>query len=231
LNNTISYTICIDTGDLKDIVKIEKKLMEMTRKACKKMLVEIMEKKEEKIFKTEKYTKKGKVSRYIYSQFGQVTYYRCKAKGEDGKYSFPLDETLGIKSSSSFTPLVEKRAIKLATLYPYRQARDILSYEIDSPVDHRAIWRLVQKKGLVARDKRKDEVESLYTDAISPESDNISREIVVIEADGTGISSKEGKGKWMEAKIGIIYTGKKLESKSSKNKRYILENKTVYADV
>jgi len=231
LNNTISYTICIDTEDLKDIVQIEEKLMEMAGKACRKMLAEIMAKKEEKIFKVEKYTKKGKVSRYIYSQFGQITYYRYKAKGRDGKYSFPLDEALGIKSSSSFTPLVERRAIKLATLYPYRQAGDILSYEIDSKVDHRAIWRLVQKKGLVARDKRKDEVESLYTDARSPESDNLSREIVVIEADGTGISSKEGKGKWMEAKIGIIYTGKKLESKSSKNKRYILENKTVYADV
>ena len=231
MNNTISYTICIDTEDLKDIVQIEEKLMEMAGKACRKMLAEIMAKKEEKIFKVEKYTKKGKVSRYIYSQFGQITYYRYKAKGRDGKYSFPLDEALGIKSSSSFTPLVERRAIKLATLYPYRQAGDILSYEIDSKVDHRAIWRLVQKKGLVARDKRKDEVESLYTDARSPESDNLSREIVVIEADGTGISSKEGKGKWMEAKIGIIYTGKKLESKSSKNKRYILENKTVYADV
>ena len=156
MNNTISYTICIDTEDLKDIVQIEKKLMEMTMKAYKKMLVEIMAEKEEKIFKTEKYTKKGKVSRYIYSQFGQVTYFRYKAKGEDGKYSFPLDESLGIKSSSSFTPLVEKRAIKLATLYPYRQAGDILSYEIYSKVDHRAIWRLVQKKGLVARDKRKD---------------------------------------------------------------------------
>jgi len=231
LNNTISHTICIDTDKLEDIVQIEEKLMEMTRKACRKMLVEIMEKKEEKIFRTEKYTKKGKVSRYILSQFGQVTYYRYKAKGEDGKYSFPLDEALGIKSSSSFTPPVEKRAVKLATLLPYRQAGDILSYEINSKVDHRAVWRLVQKKGLIARDNREDEVESLYTSARSPEGDGISREIVVIEADGTGISSKEGKGKWMEAKIGIIYTGKKLESETSRNKRYILENKTVYADI
>lgn len=231
MNNTISHTICIDTDKLEDIVQIEEKLMEMARKACREMLVEIMEKKEEKIFKTEKYTKKGKVSRYILSQFGQVTYYRYKAKGKDGKYGFPLDEALGIKSSSSFTPLVEKRAVRLATLLPYRQAADILSYEINSKVDHRAIWRLVQKKGPVARDKREDEVESLYTSAKSPESDGISREIVVIEADGTGISSKEGKGRWMEAKIGIIYTGKKLESNSSRNKRYILENKTVYADI
>jgi len=40
LNNTISHTICMDTNDLKDMVQIEKKLMEMARKACRKMLVE-----------------------------------------------------------------------------------------------------------------------------------------------------------------------------------------------
>ncbi|GAG64792.1 unnamed protein product, partial [marine sediment metagenome] len=34
-----------------------------------------------------------------------------------------------------------------------------------------------------------------------------------------------------KAKIGIIYTGKKLESETSKIKRYALENKTVYADI
>lgn len=40
MNNTISHTICMDTNDLKDMVHIEKKLMEMARKACRKMLVE-----------------------------------------------------------------------------------------------------------------------------------------------------------------------------------------------
>lgn len=34
-----------------------------------------------------------------------------------------------------------------------------------------------------------------------------------------------------EAKIGIIYTGKELQSKTSKHKRYILKDKTVYADI
>ncbi len=46
-----------------------------------------------------------------------------------------------------------------------------------------------------------------------------------------GVSSRDGKGKWMEANIGIIYTGKKLTPETSKIKRYALENKTVYADV
>ncbi|MBA7509404.1 hypothetical protein ES705_01354 [subsurface metagenome] len=40
MNNTISHTICMDTNDLKDMVQIEKKLMEISRKACRKMLVE-----------------------------------------------------------------------------------------------------------------------------------------------------------------------------------------------
>ncbi|GAG59877.1 unnamed protein product, partial [marine sediment metagenome] len=47
MNNTISHTICIDADKLEDIVQIEEKLMEMARKVCRKMLVEIMAKKEE----------------------------------------------------------------------------------------------------------------------------------------------------------------------------------------
>ena len=109
--------------------------------------------------------------------------------------------------------------------------KDILSYEIGCYIDHRAFWRLVQKKGIKLRSMAEDEVESLFSYAKQVEGDGISREIVVIEADGTGISSQEGKGRWMEAKIGIIYTGKKLASSTSKIKRYILEDKTTYADI
>jgi len=53
LNNTISNTICIDTDKLEDIVQIEEKLMEMARKAYRKMLVEIMEKKKKRYLKAE----------------------------------------------------------------------------------------------------------------------------------------------------------------------------------
>ena len=194
-------------------------------------MVVILSKKEEQILKNKNYIKKGKVSRYLYSQFGQIAYTRYKVKDSSGIYFYPLDRQLKIEKGSSFSPNVQKRAVYLATLYPYRQARDILSYEIGCHIDHRALWRLVQKKGIKLRGMAEDEVESLLSYAKQVEGDGKSREIVVIEADGTGVSSRDGKGKWMEAKIGIIYTGKKLTPETSKIKRYALENKTVYADV
>lgn len=230
MNNTITYTICIDTENLKDMLQIEDEISKEAKKACRQLLVEVMQKKEEEILKEKGYTKKQKVTRYIYSRFGQIKYQRYKTI-KNGKYSFALDEELGIKKQSSFTPGIEKRAITLSALYPYRQAGDILSYEIDSQVCHRAIWRLVQKRGTVARKLKDDEKEKLYSNAQPPENDGIKRNIVVIEADGTGISSQEGKGRWMEAKIGIIYTSKELCSASSKHKRYMLKEKTVYADI
>ncbi|MFO7928357.1 MAG: hypothetical protein R6U35_01685 [Candidatus Humimicrobiaceae bacterium] len=61
--------------------------------------------------------------------------------------SFPLDRYLGIKKHSSFSPQIEKSTINLCLTYPFRQARDILSYEIEEDLGHRALWRLIQKEG------------------------------------------------------------------------------------
>ena len=79
-------------------------------------------------------------------------------------------------------------------MYPYRQAKDILSYEIGTQIDHRALWRLIQKKGIKLREENLNEIESLYRDAKPVESKASPHDTLVLEVDGTGISSKEGKG-------------------------------------
>ncbi|GAG64797.1 unnamed protein product [marine sediment metagenome] len=190
MNNTITYTICIDVRKLGGIKDIENKLKDKMQKAYKEIMVEILSKKEEKILGKGDYIKKGKNSRYLYTYFGLIRYSHYKAKGGDGKYTCPLDRQIGIEKNSSFSPNVQKRAVYLCVQYPYRQARDILSYELGCNVDHRSLWRLIQKKGIKLRKKRDDKVESLYTYAKPPKSDRRVREIVVIEADGTGISSQ-----------------------------------------
>jgi hypothetical protein len=230
MNNIISQTICIDVEDIESFTDIEKEFSKEVKKAFNKVAKKIMKLKEEKILKEKKYIKKCKVSRYLYTLFGQIRYSRYKAEDRNGKISFPLDRCLGIKKHSSFSPAVESRAIYLATLYPYRQAESILSYEIAEDLDHKSLWRLVQKRGRALRAEKKAKVEKIYTNAEKVSSKE-KKEIIIIEADGTGISSNKGKGKWMEAKIGIIYTGKRLESKTAKHKRYALEDKTVYADI
>jgi len=228
-NNTVTETICIDIEKLNTIEDIEKEIEAKTRQAAKELMRKIFSKKEEKIFKEQKLTKKQKVQRYLYTIFGPVRFNRYKAKNRHGKISYALDRALGIENQSSFSPGLQQRIIFLCTMYPYRQAKDILSYEISAQIDHRALWRLVQKKGIKLRQEDLNEIESLYRDAKPVESNACSHETIVLEVDGTGISSKEGKGNWMEAKLAIIYTGKSLESKNSKVARYSLTNKTVFA--
>jgi hypothetical protein len=230
MNNIISEAICIDATDIESFTDLENEFEEEIKKAFKQVAEKVIKLKEEDMLKEGKYTKKTKVSRYLYTRYGQIKYERYKAE-KNGKYSFPLDRYMKIKKNSSFSPQVEKRAIQLCLNYPYRQARDILSYEIEAGIDHRSLWRLIQKEGKTLRESKKEGVERLYTDAKGPDSEAEGQEIVVIEADGTGISSQQGKGRWMEAKIGIIYTGKKLESETAKHKRFLLENKCIYADI
>lgn len=52
----------------------------------------------------------------------------------------------------------------------------------------------------------------------------------MIEVDATGISSKEGKGKWMEVKLGVMYSGKKKVGKGRRN-RYKLKEKAIYSSL
>jgi len=77
----------------------------------------------------------------------------------------------------------------------------------------------------------KEKREEIFTNGEAPEEDGKEREIIVVEIDGTGVPSREGKGCWMEAKLGVMYTGKELVSKTAKHKRYILKEKQVYASL
>ena len=228
-NNTISVTIFVDTDKLNSLDEIEKAVKYKTRSAAKDLIKQILSKKEEKLFKEAKLTKKQKIPRYLYTIFGLVKFSRYKVKDRQKKFFYALDRAIGLEAQSSFSPGLAERATFLCTMYPYRQAKDIICYETSSQIDHRALWRLIQKKGIKLRQQDQEEIESLYRDAKPVESGPNAHDALVLEVDGTGISSKEGKGKWMEAKLAIVYTGKDLESKNSKVARYALKDKTVIA--
>jgi hypothetical protein len=230
-NNTVSVEIFVDVDKCKNISDIEKQIMEKTKAAAKELLVKIFEAKEAKILKDKRLIKKTKVLRYLFTIFGPVRFYRYKVKDSFGKFFYALDRSIGLEANSSFSPKLADRAVYLSTMYPYRQAKDLLCHETDSSLDHRSLWRLIQKKGVKLRQQDIDEYESLYTHSRPVKSTEQAYESLVLEVDGTGISSKQGKGKWMEAKLAIIYTGKQLCSKNSKVSRYELTNKKIFASV
>ena len=49
--------------------------------------------------------------------------------------------------------------------------------------------------------------------------------------DATMIHSQEGKGKNIDIKLGVMYSGKELESETAKNKHYRLKDKALYGGV
>jgi hypothetical protein len=54
---------------------------------------------------------------------------------------------------------------------------------------------------------------------------------VVVEVDGTMLASQEKRGEHLEAKLGLMYTGKELESEGAKRRRYRLKEKVLYGGV
>ena len=119
-NNTVSVTIFIDTDKLNSLGEIEKAVKYKTRSAAKDLIKQILSKKEEKLFKETKLTKKQKIPRYLYTIFGLVKFSRYKVKDRQGKISYALDRALGIEAQSSFSPGLAERVTFLCTMYPYR---------------------------------------------------------------------------------------------------------------
>jgi hypothetical protein len=230
-NNTVSVTVFVDVDKLDSIDDIEREIKAKTNSAAKELVKKVFEAKESKILKDKRHTKKAKVLRHLITVFGPVKFYRYKVKDSLGKFHYALDRAIGLEPNCSFTPLFSERAVYLTTMYPYRQAKDILCYEISGNLDHRSLWRLVQKKGVKLRKQDIEEYESLYSHSKPVESTEKVHDCIVLEVDGTGISSKQGKGKWMEAKLAIAYTGKKLCSTNSKVPRYELIGKKIFASM
>jgi hypothetical protein len=54
---------------------------------------------------------------------------------------------------------------------------------------------------------------------------------VVLEVDGTMIHSQEKGEDDFEAKLGIMYSGKELESKKANHRRYRLKEKVIYGGI
>lgn len=63
------------------------------------------------------------------------------------------------------------------------------------------------------------------------EGDGEEREFVFTELDATMVHSQEEEGKDIVVKLGVMYSGKELESQTAQHKRYRLKEKVVYGGI
>jgi len=174
---------------------------------------------------------KGKVRRYLVTRFGVVAFGREKASHSSGRGCYPLDRAIGLEPRQETTLWVKRRACELANQYTYREAAALLSAQIGDEVSHGAVHSWVQKSGQALRKEENQKWRAVFEDGEVFEGEGEGKEIVVTEMDATMLHSQEKGRKKLAVKLGVMYSGKELESETAKYKRYRLTGKTLYGGI
>lgn len=217
-----------------DVNMLEEACWKAARNAARELFLRTLKQEEGKVLAKVEGEKKGEARRYLTTRLGLITFYRQKLKRqENGKnsYLYPLDRAIRLEPRQEATLWGRKRACELATRYSYREAASLLSAEIGEEISHYPIHRWVQRKGKVLREEEDQKWQATFECGEAFEGEGEPREIVVTELDATMIHSQEGKGKNIAVKLGVMYSGKELESKTAKNKRYRLKDKALYGGI
>ena len=210
---------------------LEEACWEVGRRVAQELFLSALRQKGEEVVAKTPGENKGKVRRYLTTRLGAITFHREKINQGPGGASYPLDRAIGLEPRQETTPWVKKRACELATKYTYREAATLLSAQIGDEVSHGAIHRWVQKKGKALRQEEDQRWRAVFEDGEVFGGEGEEKEIVVTEMDATMIHSQEGKGKNLTVKLGVMYSGKELESERAKYQRYRLTDKTLYGGI
>ncbi|MCL0077205.1 hypothetical protein M1O12_04210, partial [Dehalococcoidia bacterium] len=91
--------------------------------------------------------------------------------------------------------------------------------------------RFVQRNGRALRQEEHQKRKAVFEDGEAFEGEGGEKEIVVTEMDATMLHSQEKGRRKLAVKLGVMYSGKELESETAKYKRYRLNEKTLYGGI
>jgi len=169
-----------------------------------------------------------RVRRYLLTRLGRVRYTRWKTK-KDGRYGFPLDRAMGLRSHQTCSTWVWERAARLGTGYPFRQAARLLSDLVGGAIDHRVVWRLLRRAGELRRAHQEQARAEMFDLGLAPEDAAGEAPVMVVaEIGGVVLRRQRPKGS-MEARIAVAYTGKRDVSTTARHRKRVVTGKVVVA--
>jgi len=162
----------------------------------------------------------------ILTRCGYLTITRGPSRSPDGSEYFPLDERLGHAPHHEDSPYVRRRGCELVACHPYREAARLLSAELGTGVDHRAIWRRVQADGDAKLRARAQRVNAMFADgeARPPPTRKVPAALH-LAVDATGIRLIEGEG--ASVKLAVAFTG----TEQLTGAKHRLVDRHVFADI
>jgi hypothetical protein len=168
---------------------------------------------------------------HLLTRFGWMRLERWQTRDQRGRFSCPLDGALGLQPRQHASPWITNQAVALATRLPYRQASYLLSTFVEEHIDHRSLYRWVQKTGAAIVFEEEELQQAVFRDGVIPPRDDTQREIILAEVDGTFLRAQREEGPKFEVRLGVLTTGKSLVSPTAKNRRYRLQERVRYGGV
>jgi len=163
----------------------------------------------------------------IVTVFGDVWIKRRMYRDSNGKYSFLLDEKMGLNKGSQVSPKVKELATFLASHYPFQRTEEILRSILPTGISHTSIHRLVARVTDPYLEAEEEEMEEVFTDGVIPESEGRVVPHLFLEADGTSVALQREEARRVEVKVGVAYEGWQEVSKD----RHRVTRKTVYSGI
>ncbi|MCJ7723591.1 MAG: ISLre2 family transposase [Anaerolineales bacterium] len=157
----------------------------------------------------------GREPRRAVFSHGHISYHRRVYRDEQGQRHKPLDELLGIQPYERSSQKVQEMGSVLAAQTSYRMAANSLSYMLKTAISPSSIQRMVWRTG--GRIARQEEAWR------STHAGTVAARVLYAESDGVWIHLQRERHKRQEARVAVMYTGKKRVGKQ----RFRLENKVV----
>jgi hypothetical protein len=213
--------------------ELERDISQVLQDAGKQLMVQACRAMEaqELAQKKGRYMRDKRRSLHLLTRFGWIRLRRWQVREKGGGYCRPLDKLLSLEPRQHASPWIIEQAVALAIRLPYRQATHLLSRLVEAPIDHRSLYRWVQRQGAAIVAEEDDLQEAVFKHGEVPARDPREREIVLAEVDGTFLRAQREEGQQFEVRLGVLTSGKALESLTAKHRRYRLLERLRYGGV
>jgi hypothetical protein len=209
------------------LAKLERATHRAAMAAGRKALVEALRTWEADLLPTAG-ARQRRVRRYLLTRLGPIRFHRWKTR-QDGRYGFPLDRAMRLRQWQACSWFVWERASRLGAEFPFRRAARLLSDLVGGPVDHRVLWRLVQRAGALRRAQQERARTEMFDQGLAPpEPEGDPPHMVVTEIDGVVLRRQRPRGV-MEARLAVAYTGKRVLSPTARHPKRVVTGKVVVA--
>lgn len=226
--NTVPISITIKAGNREEVIKkelpiaeIEHKISSLGQEVSGKVMVVILSELDDEIRHhiPRSWTNVGREARQVVFSHGHNYYARRIYRDEKGQRRKPLDELLGIEAYQRSSQKVQEMGSVLAAQTSYRMAANSLSYVVKTAISpssiQRMVWRIGGHIALQEKNWR------------STQAGQVAADVLYAESDGVWIHMQREQHKRLEARVAVMYTGKKRVGSG----RFGLENKVVMTQI